>query len=113
MLTAHCRFCAGTYQKILQAAAKPALEGAAILYQSKVRQIQTTNEDVGRVKVSTESGQTFEFDEIVVTAPLGWLKRHMDAFGPALTPELTKAVANVGYGCLEKVRGPVDWTAIG
>ncbi|KAG4264650.1 hypothetical protein FPRO06_05275 [Fusarium proliferatum] len=53
--------------------------------------------------IEGESGQTLEFDEVVVTAPLGWLKRNLDAFEPALPARMTKAIDAIGYGCLEKV----------
>jgi hypothetical protein len=44
-----------------------------------------------------------EFDEVVVTSPLGWLKRHMEAFEPELPARLSKAINSIAYGCLEKV----------
>lgn len=53
--------------------------------------------------VATTAGRTFEFDEVVVTAPLGWLKRHLDAFDPPLPGEIVDAIGNISYGCLEKV----------
>lgn len=48
-------------------------------------------------------GGQFQFDEIVMTAPLGWLQKHQDAFVPAIPERLTKAINSIGYGCLEKV----------
>ncbi|KAK0310734.1 hypothetical protein LTR01_003889 [Friedmanniomyces endolithicus] len=44
-----------------------------------------------------------EFDEVVVTAPLGWLKRNKEAFRPALPARLSQAICNIGYGTLDKV----------
>lgn len=96
-------FCAGTYQKILAAIAKPALDGAHLNYLTKVTQVKTTTDEGGKLTVLTEGGSSFEFDEVVVTAPLGWLKQHPDAFSPALPARLTKAIQSIGYGCLEKV----------
>ncbi|KAI1649152.1 FAD/NAD(P)-binding domain-containing protein [Daldinia loculata] len=95
-------FVAGTYEKILQLVAKPAVEGAKIKYETIVNKIQTTNDDGGMLKVHTESGEILEFDEVVLTAPLGWLKQHSDAFEPALPSRLAKAIKSIGYGCLEK-----------
>lgn len=54
--------------------------------------------------VGTKQGRAFEFDDVVVTAPLGWLKRNLDAFEPALPPRMTQAINSLGFGCLEKVR---------
>ncbi|KAI0595394.1 hypothetical protein F4775DRAFT_569526 [Biscogniauxia sp. FL1348] len=96
-------FCADTYKKILELVAKPAVEGAAFKYKTVVNEIHTTDEAGGMLKVGTEEGEILEFDEVVVTAPLGWLKKHPQAFVPPLPTKLTKAITSVGYGCLEKV----------
>jgi monoamine oxidase len=95
-------FCAGTYQKILKSIAKPAVDGSQIRYSTRVKKISTTD-DRDKVSVSTEGGEQMEFDEVVFTAPLGWLKQHPEAFSPALPASLTKAIQSIGYGCLEKV----------
>ncbi|KAI1778173.1 FAD/NAD(P)-binding domain-containing protein [Hypoxylon cercidicola] len=95
-------FVTDTYQKILQLVAKPAVEGAKINYETIVNKIQSTNDEGGMLKVYTEGGESLEFDEVVLTAPLGWLKQHTDAFEPELPLRLTKAIRNIGYGCLEK-----------
>ncbi|KAI0383236.1 FAD/NAD(P)-binding domain-containing protein [Hypomontagnella monticulosa] len=96
-------FVADTYEKILQLVAKPAVEGASIRYQTIVNKIQSTNDDGEMLKVHTEGGECLEFDEVVLTAPLGWLKQHTHAFEPPLTSRLAKAIKHIGYGCLEKV----------
>ncbi|RYO92256.1 hypothetical protein DL766_001746 [Monosporascus sp. MC13-8B] len=97
-------FCAGTYKKILERIAKPALEGAVIRYETVVTSIQSSSDDGGQLKVLTRGGESFKFDEVVVTAPLGWLKQHhTEAFSPPLPARLTKAIENIGYGSLEKV----------
>jgi Flavin containing amine oxidoreductase. len=60
--------------------------------------------DKGRVVVTVEDGRSFPFDDVVVTAPLGWLKCHQDVFRPPLEARLTRAIGGIGYGNLEKVR---------
>lgn len=60
--------------------------------------------DEGKVVVTVEDGRSFPFDDVVITAPLGWLKRHQDVFKPPLEARLTKAIRGIGYGNLEKVR---------
>ncbi|KAI1762883.1 FAD/NAD(P)-binding domain-containing protein [Hypoxylon sp. FL1150] len=95
-------FVTDTYQKILQLVAKPAVEGARIQYETIVNKIQSTNDEGGKLKVHTEGGESLEFDEVVLTAPLGWLKQHPDVFEPELPSRLSKAIRNIGYGCLEK-----------
>ncbi|OTA70390.1 FAD/NAD(P)-binding domain-containing protein [Hypoxylon sp. EC38] len=95
-------FVADTYEKILQLVAKPAVEGARIKYETIVNKIQSTNDEGGMLRVITKGGEILEFDEVVLTAPLGWLKQHNDAFEPPLPSRLTKAIKSIGYGCLEK-----------
>ncbi|KAK3365658.1 hypothetical protein B0T24DRAFT_682743 [Lasiosphaeria ovina] len=98
-------FCAGTYEKILQKIARPAVDGADIRYQTRISEIYgkstTANNDL--VNVKTTDGQSFEFNEVVVAAPLGWLKRNPQAFIPPLPTRMTEAIQSLGYGCLEKV----------
>ncbi|KAI2625737.1 FAD/NAD(P)-binding domain-containing protein [Hypoxylon sp. NC1633] len=96
-------FVADTYEKILQLVAKPAVEGAKIKYESIVNKIQSTSHEGGMLNVCTQNGESFEFDEVVLTAPLGWLQQHTEAFEPPLPSRLTKAIKSIGYGCLEKV----------
>jgi hypothetical protein len=93
-------FCAGTYKKILDIIAKPALENADLKLSTKVIRIETGSNNV---KVFTKDGDEFGFDEVVMTAPLGWLKQHKDAFVPPLPPRLLQAIDSIGYGSLEKV----------
>lgn len=89
---------------MLDAVAKPAIEGAEIKFQTKVERISYRTDPEDKAKVQVNGGQTLEFDEVVVTAPLGWLKRNLAAFEPALPARMTKAIGAIGYGCLEKVR---------
>jgi len=43
------------------------------------------------------------FDEVIMTAPLGWLKLHQEAFTPPLPLKITNAINHISYGRLEKV----------
>ncbi|KAH8911692.1 amine oxidase [Coniochaeta sp. PMI_546] len=96
-------FCAGTYQKILKEVAKPAIEGATIKLNTQITKIHGKSIGGGKVKLDSSGGQSFEFDEVVVTAPLGWLKQNLDAFNPPLPDRLARGIQSIGYGCLEKV----------
>ncbi|KAF7553432.1 hypothetical protein G7046_g7104 [Stylonectria norvegica] len=96
-------FCGGTYKKVLDVVAKPVLEGADIKFETKVERILYQDNAEKKVGIQIKGGQTLEFDEVVMTAPLGWLKRNLDAFEPALPARMTKAIQSIGYGCLEKV----------
>src|SRR5690242_15948002 len=98
-------FCAGTYKKILEKIAEPAVLGAEIIYGTEATQIfgKSAN-DTRSKKVNVAAGsRVFQFDEVVVTTPLGWLKQHPSAFVPPLPDKVRNAISNIGYGCLEKV----------
>jgi monoamine oxidase len=56
------------------------------------------------VTITSEDGSAFEFDEVVITSPLGWLKVNKPAFHPPLSARLSEAIDSIGYGSLEKVR---------
>ena len=69
-------FCAGTYHKILQKIAQPAVEGADIRYRTRVVEVRGKSTTAkGTVQLVTDNGQWLEFDEVVLTTPLGWLSK--------------------------------------
>ena len=81
--------------------AEPALKTADLRLSTKVTRIET---GLDKVKVFTDKGVEQEFDEVVMTAPLGYLKQNKDNFVPPLPPRLAQAIDAIGYGNLEKVR---------
>ncbi|KAI7210366.1 FAD/NAD(P)-binding domain-containing protein [Hortaea werneckii] len=100
-------FVAGTYSKILARVAKAAEEKADIRLITKVSRIRSTDgrgRDISPPTIELENGESEKFDEVVVTCPLGYLKRnHENLFEPPLPPRLRGAIENIGYGCLDKV----------
>lgn len=56
-----------------------------------------------KVTVTTDKGEKLDFDEVVMTTPLGWLKKNKSAFEPPLPKRVAKAIDSISYGCLEKV----------
>lgn len=70
---------------------------------TKAVHITTSDDRVGKVTILTDKGESLVFDEVVVTAPLGWLKKNQDIFVPSLPDRMTQAIGSIGYGCLEKV----------
>ncbi|PHH52992.1 Protein FLOWERING LOCUS D, partial [Ceratocystis fimbriata CBS 114723] len=98
-------FCEGTYRDILAVIAQNALERAEVKYEAIVEKIKyrALETDDQQVLVQTRNGETFLFDDVVVTTPLGWLKQHKEAFEPELPARLSVAIDSIGYGCLEKV----------
>lgn len=99
-------FVAGTYKKILEEISRPALARAEIRLKTEVKQVRYRASDAleTKVNVTMDNGSVEEFDEVVVTCPLGWLKEHASsAFEPALPLRLLQAIDNIGYGALEKL----------
>lgn len=88
----------------MQTIAKPALDADPIQYNTTVQRITRLDQAGSQVSVTTNTNQTLEFDEVICTTPLGWLKRNKDsAFEPPLPHSLSSAIDKIGYGCLEKV----------
>ncbi|GAB7353758.1 hypothetical protein MBLNU459_g4150t2 [Dothideomycetes sp. NU459] len=96
-------FVAETYHKILAHVAKPALELADIRYEHKVASVSCKKDASSQPSITTSDGKTWSFDEVVMTAPLGWLKRNKEAFKPGLKPRVSQAIDAIGYGSLDKV----------
>ena len=101
-------FVANTYRAILARIARTALAKAEIRLSTKAtsfhcNQSQPQNPQVTISTTGLTTRNTETFDEVIVTAPLGWLKRNLATFHPPLPPRLTAAIANVSYGRLEKV----------
>ncbi|MCJ1485702.1 hypothetical protein MMC06_005877 [Schaereria dolodes] len=98
-------FVASTYKAILERVAKIPLAKADVHLSTKVTSIESIS-DPGRgprVVVRTANDSLHEFDEVVLTPPLGWLKRNRSAFSPPLPHRISTAISNISYGRLEKV----------
>lgn len=94
-------------KSILDAVAAAPLAGADVHLSTKVVGISSSgNAGVGQshVTVETDTGTTQSFDEVVVTLPLGCLKRGKEIFSPSLPPGLTAAIDAISVGHLEKAR---------
>ncbi|KIW45809.1 uncharacterized protein PV06_01520 [Exophiala oligosperma] len=98
-------FVSGTYKNIVSQVAKPALEKGVVQLGQKVnRIIYQDDSSPAKVMVETSSGTQESFDEVVVTCPLGWLKKHRTSFFvPELPPPLSQAIDNISFGRLEKI----------
>ncbi|KAF1815026.1 FAD/NAD(P)-binding domain-containing protein [Eremomyces bilateralis CBS 781.70] len=97
-------FVAGTYEDVLQEIAKPANDNGIILFGKDVVRIYTPrNDESDQVIVLTADQEEEEFDDVIVTCPLGWLKHNKRCFSPALPKKLEQAIDSLGYGCLDKI----------
>lgn len=98
-------FVESNYSAILNAAAKPASDGATILLGKKVTGVATPEKRSPgeQVVLTTTDGESYNFDDVVMTTPLGWLKKNLDVFSPALPARISAAVTNISLSQLEKV----------
>ncbi|TDZ33502.1 putative polyamine oxidase 4 [Colletotrichum spinosum] len=96
-------FCAGTYEKILETIAEPVRHNADIMYDARVTKVELKTADRPKPVVHTDTGHILVFDEVVMTAPLGWLKKNLQAFEPQLPERIERGIKSIGYGHLEKV----------
>lgn len=98
---------ASTYKRILDYVSKPALQHAQILLNEPIARIHAkprcSIREPHTIAISTATGNHYTFDEVVVTCPLGWLKKNKSAFAPELPLRLQNAIDNISYGRLEKV----------
>ncbi|KAL8840009.1 MAG: hypothetical protein Q9170_001493 [Blastenia crenularia] len=58
---------------------------------------------IAGVGIKVADGSQDIFHDVVVTAPLGWLKRNQHVFSPPLTPTMSTAIRSLGYGNLDRV----------
>ena len=101
-------FVASTYKDILEQISHAATttEKVDLRLSTPVVHFDTGSrtQDQGQVTITTSSGETLSYDEVILTCPLGWLKRnHTTAFKPPLPLPLSDAISNIGYGRLEKL----------
>ena len=96
---------AGTYEAILAQVANAGLAEADLRLSTKVTFVSSTisSSKNPSVTIRTDANEALDFDEVIVTTPLGWLKRNRAVFSPPLPPRLTTAIGNMSYGRLEKV----------
>lgn len=96
---------ASTYKAILDRIAETAIAKATVRLSTRVTSVQSREIDVtGHSKVSViTADESLDFDEAVVTVPLGCLKRNLPKISPSMPRHISRAIANICYGRLEKV----------
>ncbi|KAG6354732.1 hypothetical protein INS49_003813 [Diaporthe citri] len=101
-------FVASTFKKIVDDMAGIVISGADLRLNAEVVRIENaesleSRSPKERVQVTTRNGHMEAFDQVVLTTPLGWLKRNRRVFFPELPPRLSQAINAIGYGNLEKI----------
>ncbi|KAM3912604.1 peroxisomal N(1)-acetyl-spermine/spermidine oxidase-like [Leptodactylus fuscus] len=103
-----CTFPKG-YESLVNHIKAPLPDGTVIL-NKPVKNIhwngafRDNNSDVYPVKVQCEDGDSFVADHVIVTVPLGFLKkRYLDFFNPPLPQIKIQAIKNLGFGTNNKI----------
>ncbi|CAI4217880.1 unnamed protein product [Parascedosporium putredinis] len=94
-------FVASTFRPILDNLLSTVSDSVTLLLNSEV--VRFESDGLGKVEVQLLNGDRVSFDSVIVTAPLGWLKRNQDAFIPPLPPRISTAISSLGFGNLDKV----------
>ncbi|KAI1110484.1 hypothetical protein F5Y14DRAFT_465651 [Nemania sp. NC0429] len=94
-------FIASTYKGIIDMLLATVRKRAIVRLNCEV--IRITHNRNGVITVEAADGFKGSFDNVIVTAPLGWLKRNESVFSPPLTPKISTAIRSLGYGNLDKV----------
>lgn len=103
---AHCQIIGG-YQKVPRVLAKFPSQ-LDIRYNHVASSIETHDEKSRNspVVVKCANGEVLEADHVVVTVPLGVLKKDVIKFNPPLPDWKTSCIERMGYGLLNKVHHP-------
>ena len=99
-------FVESTYEAIFAEIARLPREKATIRLNERVTTVKTTGRDVenSQVVLETKNGESLAFDEVLMTTPLGWLKRNKDTvFQPPLPERMSAGIDGISVGHLEKV----------
>lgn len=91
-----------SYRKILDHISEIPLAKAQFHFGTVMTSVETRTGDHAPVCVTDDRGKEQFFDEVVVTSPLGWLKRNQGSV-PGLHPRIASAIESISFGRLEKV----------
>jgi hypothetical protein len=98
-------FIESNYQAILAEISRLPLEKAEIRLGERVIEVESMDRETpsGKMMVKIEKGEKLFFDEVIMTTPLGWLKRNQNVFTPPLPTRILAGIDAVSVGHLEKV----------
>jgi len=96
-------FVDSTYAPIVRYIANPAISNGIIKLNTQITSIEVEPDLEKPITLTSSSNETFHADSVIVTLPLGVLKSNTIKFTPSLTPKVSKAIANLGVGVLEKI----------
>lgn len=90
------------YQKIIAKISAIPLAQAHIQFNTVMASIETVAGTPHPILLTTSDGKKHDFDAVVVTTPLGWLKQHKESIHQ-LHPRIASAIDIISFGRLEKV----------
>ena len=92
-----------TYHPIVEYIAYPASSQNLIKLNTQISYIDVDPSQNKPITLTSTMYETFHADSVIVTVPLGCLKREDIKFTPSLPPPVQKALSNLGFGVLEKL----------
>jgi polyamine oxidase len=101
-LTERNLYMKGGYDKIVNWTAEPLMRDPKIIRMGQVVKSIHWGEQDDSITVQSDQG-IFTGDAVVVTVPLGCLRRKMISFTPALPPSIQHGIDSFSYGALGKV----------
>ncbi|KAF8247857.1 hypothetical protein K440DRAFT_628085 [Wilcoxina mikolae CBS 423.85] len=98
-------FVASTYKPMLDILAVPAQKAGVIQLSTPITSITTAKTQFPgqRGVLLTSPNATYSVDSVIVTVPLGCLKRNTVTFNPPLPERIKRSISSLSYGHLEKV----------
>lgn len=90
---------------MLDILALPAQKSGSIKLSTPITTVTSTKSlSTGKPRILlTSTDNTFTVDRLIVTIPLGCLKRTSITFTPPLPPRLLQSISSLSYGTLEKI----------
>ena len=101
MITDDC-FIATNYEQIIDRISAVPLARARIKFSTVMASVEADQSESGAICLTDSDGSKENFDEVVITTPLGWLKQHKSSIKP-LSARISRAIDSISFGRLEKV----------
>jgi len=96
---------ASTYKPLIDLLAGPVQEAGVLNLSTPITSVTTTDPLLPGQKrmLLTSTDRNFSVDSLIVTAPLGCLKKNTIKFNPPLPERIQQSISSLSYGQLEKV----------
>ncbi|KAA8894447.1 amine oxidase [Sphaerosporella brunnea] len=95
-------FVGSTYKPMVDILAAPSRKAGVINLSTPITSITVTNSEQRRILLTSPTS-TYSMDAVIVTIPLGCLKKAAISFNPPLPTRMQQSIQSLSYGNLEKV----------